>query len=217
MNVTAVLLSYRRGYHIPTIIRHLRTFPQVTEVIVWANEQEPSEEMAALADRCIHSPRNQFVLGRFWAAMEAKNETVVVQDDDLLVGNIPELLETYSREHKIVANLAQDRSSRHWEYWQEHRPPWVEMGFGAVFPRDWAKKLDEWPYDHGLLARKADKIFSVVHPWTAIKAGPESITRLFYNGVESGRDEHALSLRPDHRGLTETAVALAQDWMRSKE
>lgn len=192
------------------IVESLR--PHVAEIIVWANEFPLTEELPGV--RVIHSPENQCTLGRFLAAREARYPVCFTQDDDLCVGNIPALLAAYHRRPQIVANLADDRSSRHWRWWQVHSPPWVELGFGSVFPRDWALRLDGWPYDLGLLQRKADKVFTVTNPWTALRAGPEDITRLYHDGQESGRDGNALSNRPDHKPLTNRAVALAQEWGR---
>lgn len=206
--VSACLLSWRRQHHLPEIVESLR--PHVAEIIVWANEFPITEELPGV--RVIHSPENQCTLGRFLAAREARFPICFTQDDDLCVRNIPALLEAYHRRPQIVANLADDRSSRHWTWWQVHRLPWVELGFGSVFPRDWAWRLADWPHEHALLQRKADKVFSVIHPWTAIRAGADEITRLFHEGRESGRDANALSLRADHKVLTDQAVALANQW-----
>lgn len=176
------------------------------------NEFPPTPEIEATGARIIYSPTNQVTLGRFLAAQQARYPICFTQDDDLLAHNIPALLAAYDREPQIVANLASDKSSRHWEWWAVNKPPWVELGFGSVFPRDWAFRLNDWPYDAELLRRKADKVFSVIHPWRAIRAGPGDITRLHHAGKESGRDEHALSNRPDHQALTKEAVRLAQEW-----
>jgi hypothetical protein len=207
--VSAVLLAWRRHFHLRAIVDNLRRFPQVREVLIFANEFRPPDVPGATI---IFSPENQVTYGRFIGARHAQCECVFVQDDDLLVHNLPALLAAYSREPQIVANLADDRSSRHWSWWQARRPPWVELGFGSVFPRDWAMKLDDWPYDRSLLRRKADKVFSIVQPWQAMRAGPEDITRLFHEGKESGRDANALSNRVDHQTLTDQAVDLAKEW-----
>lgn len=206
--VSACLLSWRRPWHLPEIVESLRS--HVDEIIVWANEFPLKEQLPGV--RVIHSPENQCTLGRFLAAREARFSICYTQDDDLLVRNIPALLAAFHREQKIVANLADDRSSRHWAWWQVHHPPWVELGFGSVFPRDLALRLADWPHDPELLRRKADKVFSVIHPWQAIRAGADDITRLFHDGKESGRDANALSNRADHKRLTEEAVRLAQTW-----
>lgn len=224
MEVTAVLLSWRRQFHIPEIARQLLQFPQISELIVWQNEHPPSPAVAELERedshvRVLHSPSNQCTLGRFLAAEQASNPAVFVQDDDLLVHNLPALLEEYERfgGAKIVANLADDRSSRHWWWWQVHRPAWVELGFGSIFPREFALSLRNWPYDAEVLRRKADKIFSVLHPWHAVHAGPQEISRLQHEGQESGRDANALSRRDDHKRLTDQAVWLTREWMQSMD
>lgn len=215
--LSAVLLSWRRPYHIPTICRHLRQFPEIGEIIVWSNEHEPPPEFHIVADQVHWSETNQGTLGRFLGAMQAENELVFMQDDDLLVNNIPQLFRnTQESPSDIVANLVDDKSSRHWTWWQHHHPQWVELGFGSVFRREWAATLLEWPYDRTLLERKADKIFSVFYQWRAVKAGPAEITRLYHAGKESGRDENALWLRSDHERLTKEAVRLATEWKSAR-
>lgn len=209
---SAVLLNWKRPRHIPEIVRNLLAVPQVTEVIVWCNECQPTPEIRDSGARTLWSETNEVTLGRFLAAREATQDVVYTQDDDLLVHNVPALLEAYAGRPQIVANLADDRSSRHWTWWQARHPPWVELGFGSVFPRAWAADLDGWPYDRELLRRKADKVFTVTHQWTAVRAGPNELTRLFHNGQETGRDGNALSNRKDHQRLTEQAVALSQEW-----
>lgn len=215
--VSAVLLSWRRPCHIPTIARHLRRFPEVTEIVIWQNEHTPPPEFNDVADQVHWSVENECTLGRFLGALKCRNDMVFVQDDDLLVHNIPQLCADSQRFgcDRVVANLADDKSSRHWTWWQVHRPPWCELGFGAVFPRAFAGALLDWPYDHELLRRKADKAFCILHPWHALRAGPDDITRLQHNGKESGRDEHALSGRTDHQRLTAEAVRLAAEWKAS--
>lgn len=210
--ISAVLLSWKRPYHIPEIISHLRQFEQVKEVIVWCNEFKPTDEIVRAADRVMFCPKNRYTLGRFLAATRATHDDIFVQDDDLLVNNLPALYDAFREERIITANLADDRSSKHWTWWQVHHPEWVEIGFGAMLPKEQVYRLSEWPYSQDLLARKADKIFTVVHPWRSLRAGSEDITRLSYNGKESGCDANSLSHRQDHKGLTEEAVKLALEW-----
>lgn len=217
IEISAVLLCYRRPYHFPEILENLARFSEVREAIIYQNGPE-SPEMpdgdVPFLHRVIVASENQCTLGRFLAAQEARYETILTHDDDLMVKNLPELIEEYERHgrRKIVANLADDASSRHWNWWQANRPLHVELGFGSLFPRGWAASIDGWPYDRELLRRKADKIFTSIHPWTAIRAGSNAITRLYHNGRESGWDEHSLWLRRDHKQLTNDAVRLALEW-----
>jgi hypothetical protein len=225
MEITAVLLSWQRQYHIPGIAHHLLQCPQITELLIWQNEHSPSPVVTELERefphvRVLHSPDNLCTLGRFLAAEQARNQAVFVQDDDLLVHNVPQLVAEFERfsragQPKIIANLADDTSSRHWSWWQVHKPAWVELGFGSIFPREFALSLRNWPYDASVLRRKADKVLSVLHPWHAVHAGPAEISRLQYQGQESGRDANALSKRDDHKRLTDQAVWLTREWMQS--
>lgn len=212
--ISAVLLSWKRPWHIPVIANHLRQFPQIHEIICWCNEFEPTPEIRAAVDVAHWSRTNEGTFGRFLAQQFATCGNLLVQDDDLLVHNIPELAERYFAlgRQRIVANLAQDRSSRHWSWWQARHPPWVELGFGSIVPKEFCGVLSDWPYDAELRRRKADKILTVLKPWEAVRAGPEAITRLYHNDQESGRDEHALSRKQDHERLTREAVRLAAEW-----
>ncbi len=219
IEVTAVLLSWRRPYHIPRIAEHLRSFPQIKQVIVMCNEFKPTDEIKALyqadpkiAD-VVWSDQNSCTLGRFYAASQATYEAVLVCDDDLLVNNVPTLLAEYDGS-QIIANLADDYSSRHWQFWQHDPKPYVELGFGSIFPRDWARRFMhmDWTSDQELKNRKADKAFTCLFPWKAIRAGTADITRLIYQGAESGKDANALYKRDDHALLTKRATDAAMQY-----
>lgn len=217
--ITAVIPSWNRPYHIPEIVENLRKHPQVTECIIYCNEHPPADEITDLCDqqtRCIHNTDNTVTLSRFLGGQEAANDIIFTHDDDLLVHNLDALLSVYDGT-QIVANLADDDSSRHWNWWQVHKLPYVELGFGSVFPKRFCAHMPEWPYCQELLRRKADKVFTIINPWVAQRAGPEDLTRLFHDGVESGRDQNSLSLRSDHHSMTARAVELAQQWKEQPE
>lgn len=210
MKTTACLLSYRRPYHIPVIAESLRAVAEIDEIVCWCNVDEPTPEIEACCDRVFHSETNRYVYGRYLAAREARNQICVTIDDDVIADNFSELISRHYLSGNIVANLADDRSSRHWTVWQRRDRPWVEMGFGSAFCRDMVHVLEEWPYDANIRDRKADKILSIMYPWEAVRK--TNLTRLYHEGRESGRDENALWLRRDHKRLTVEAVRLAQEW-----
>lgn len=217
--ISAVLLCWKRPYHLQEIIDNLNECALVGEIIIYFNGCEcvyPNSKTTLVK---ISSDTNYVTYGRFRAAKHASYSTVFVQDDDLLVHNINELYKVYlsGRHHltgnpTIIANLANDSSSRHWNWWQAHNPPYVELGFGSIFPKSMIGSLEGWPGSKELLYRKADKIFTTINPWHAICAGPEDLTRLMHNGKESGKDEFALYKRQDHQRLTDEAVRMAQQW-----
>lgn len=219
MSVTACLVSWKRQYHLPEIVEEIRKCPDISEIIVWQNEVPLLESTVSLPCRTIYSPENRGVYGRFLAAQQAKNDLIFVQDDDLLVHNISELLGEFQNRVKFdsLSNLADDQSSKHWQWWQVHKPPYVELGFGSILKKSAALKLRHWPHGPECLNRKADKIFTVMNNWDAIRADSSCLTRLKHNGIESGWDENALWLRTDHKKLTERAVLLAQQWKVSCE
>jgi len=218
------LVSWRRKFHLPEICENLLAQEDIAEIIIFQNESDGT--MPDLPDgvEVIHSEKNEGVSGRFLAASVANNEHVYFQDDDLLVHNVAKLVDLYehNQDDVIVANLADDNhringkqaGSNHWNHWRHKKPPWVELGFGSVAPKKFIDILPKWPYDSELLRRKADKIFSVYHEWTATRAGRNDLTRLLHHGKESGRDKNALWLRKDHRELTNEAVRLTQEWKR---
>lgn len=210
--ISVALLSWKRPYHIPTIIEHLRKFDEVDEVVVCCNEFPATKDIQMAADKVLHFEKNRYTYGRFMAAAACRNDTVFVQDDDVLVNNLPTLVKAFGDTGYITANLVDDKSSKHWTWWQVNRPVWLELGFGGVFSRQQIAILQEWPYSHSLLERKADKIFTVMNPWQSVMATERDVTRLRHEGLESGRDQNALYLRDDHKQLTAEAVKLALEW-----
>ena len=193
---------------------NLRNFPEIDEIIVFQNEFSPTEEVVNLDGvRVICSGENKYTLGRFLAAKEAKNSWIYTQDDDLLVHNVGKLIHE-GDPNTITANLADDASSKHWNWWQTHDMSHIELGFGSIFHKDMIDIIFEWPHGASTLKRKADKVFSVMNPWEAVYAGKDDLTRLHHDGVESGRDCNSLSLRADHDALTEIAVSLSRKWKK---
>ncbi len=212
--VSAVLLNWRRQYHLKEICTHLTSFEQINEVIIVNNGSISPHDRSILRTwrivRIMESGCNLCTLGRFYGATDAKYKTVLVADDDLLVYNIPALLNAYDGT-RIVANLADDASSKHFQFWERDPKPYVELGFGSIFPRKWARQYlgMEWTDDQELRKRKSDKAFTCLFPWTYMRAGPEDITRLHHEGRESGKDSNALYKRTDHAEWTRRAVAAA--------
>jgi hypothetical protein len=198
------------------IISNLRKFDCVDEIIVFENEGEPREQLLN-ADAVIYEATNTYTYGRYLCAGAASNDIVFFQDDDLLVHNVDQLLEKFleNDQKKVVANLADDWSSRHWNLWQSPRRPFhIEVGFGSIAHKSMIGKIHSWPYEEYLLHRKADKIFTTINPWVDVRATSKEITRLKHEGKESGRDDNALWLRGDHKQLDNQVLPLALQWKK---
>lgn len=202
-NVTAVLLNWRRPHNIETIMASLRSVREISEFVIWDNSGTLNQRDFP-GCRVYYSPENIFTLGRFKAAAMATNETCFTQDDDILVNNVPALLDMhFHNPDRIVAGLRKG----HYEA-EAGKKPFMNLGWGSVFRREWVSVLDEWVRVYGeddLLRRKADRVFTILkgnhHPVYA------DITPLRDpNGRLSESSPDALYRRPDHYTLTEAAT-----------
>ena len=185
--VSAVLLNYRRAHHMPRIVESLRQHEFVDDITIF-NNGDPLEIEGA---NVIGVGRNVVTYGRFLAVNHAKHSVIFTQDDDVVVRNVPQL---FSR------------------FLSQHKKPFLQLGWGSVFNRDWIHVLNRWIDCYGedeLLCRKADRIFTTLYG--AHDPIPGDFERLTdpVTGRDSDRDAHSLWLRDDHKLLTNTAVEKA--------
>lgn len=204
--VSAVLLNWKRPWNLLKIVPHLLSFAEIDEVVIWDNSgvlSLPENEHVHV----IQSPENRCTYGRFLATKFAKHDVVWVNDDDYLVNNVSELLAAFET-HRTAITAGLDRG--HYKA-EAHKKPFLQVGWGGCFLREWVSVLDQWINVYGedeLLNRKADRIFSVLHG----KHDPHlaDFTRLTNaDGKTSDRDPNSLWLRKDHRRLTQEAVQKA--------
>ncbi len=216
--VSAILLNYKRPYHLPAIVKSLDALPFIDELIIWNNGREGS--LIDIIPECragltiIDSQDNLCTLGRFKAAELARNSIVYTQDDDVIIHNVPQLLEKFlTHREKITAGLV----DRHYRL-EANQRPWQQIGWGSLHLREWMTETLE-PYisrfgEDELLSRKADRIYTAlfgrhdpVHSVDGIDIerlkGPD--------GRDSDRDGNSLWLRGDHGRLTEEAMSRVRE------
>ena len=206
--VTAVLLNWRRPYHIPTIVESLRQHDFILQVVVVDNSGELGDIEGAEVMRCKH---NFGTFGRYIGATSyAWNDVIYTQDDDIVVNNVPELLEEFQRhgEEKIVAGL----SEGHYKHeWLRTRKPWLQLGWGSFHHREWLKPtIQKWIDRRGsrdqLLWSKFDRIYTHLIGPDRQHAIPGKYTALRGpDGRRSERDQNSLWLSKGHRDLVRDA------------
>lgn len=138
--ITAILLNWKREKELEDIKRYLENFKDVIdEIIVWDNRKI-----------------NLINYGRYLGALEAKNNTIYVQDDDCIVKNLRQLVESYDKTC-IVSNMKEG----HFTYYQKEKDTLV--GWGALFEKQWIPILNKYIKEYGfdyLFFREADRIFT---------------------------------------------------------
>lgn len=206
--VSAVLLNWRRPFHLPQIVRSLRAHQFVREIIVFNNSPSPLPRFEETPDQpvmVIDSPVNLCTFGRCRAAELATHEIIYTQDDDIEVLNIPAIYERFlGHQSAITAGLA----PRHYEL-EAHREPWLQLGWGALFRKEWLSAINPYLTKYGedeLLHRKFDRIFTALFGRHDPVLGEFLRLRDPRSGIDSDRDPHSLWLRPDHRRLTHLAI-----------
>lgn len=143
--VSAVLVT-RGDRPLDDILASL-TAAGITDIVVWDNSV--AEDLSCY--------------GRYAGIVEARNEYILHQDDDLTFP-VAELLDTYDPEadrHRIVANNDDG------EYWRL-------TGRGCLFHRDLADCFGPYIAAHGQGAafhRIADIVFAYRHPYRRVDLG----------------------------------------------
>jgi hypothetical protein len=80
---TAILLSYKRHQNLREIVANLNATGLVDEVIIWNNNPEVTLRAGPEAT-IINSSANFRAIARYGAALLAKNDTILFQDDDVM-------------------------------------------------------------------------------------------------------------------------------------
>ncbi len=204
MQLSAVLLNWRRPYNLPKIVESLRTTKLFSETIIWDNSGtlEPID-----GTTIIRSERNLGTYGRRLAAHHAKNDVVYAQDDDHVVENIPEILAAFmSRPDCIAAAL----NKPHYKV-EAGKKPWLQIGWGSFQRREWFDNVKPYIDCYGvddLLLSKYDRVYTVMH------AKHNPIVAKFRrlqgpDGDVSESDKSSLWLQKDHWRLRDEAVSRA--------
>jgi GT2 family glycosyltransferase len=163
--LSAVLLAWRRPENICRIVAQLAALDFIDEILVWRNDPAVPLSLASAKARIIESPSNRICHGRFLCAAQARNPLVYVQDDDVLVHDVPALLQQFLADPtRVHFNLSA------WHFERRRRAYHGDchsalIGWGAIFRKDWLDVLDAVPQDVAashLFQREADKYFTLL-------------------------------------------------------
>jgi glycosyltransferase involved in cell wall biosynthesis len=202
--LSACLVTWRRPANVRKIVERLVREPLVGEVLVWRNDPAVALDLPWPKVRVIDSPANLICHGRYLCAEQAAHPLVYVQDDDVLVHDVPLLMRQFQADPtRIHFNLSD------WHYARRHRRLYGEcnsalIGWGAIFPKDRLSVLQLVPEavrSSPLFRREADQYFTMLlRRHHAPHRGP--LTHL------DGHSTRGLALwrAPEHRRMAALAV-----------
>jgi len=203
--ISACLLSWRRPENVRRVVEQLLALDCVGEILIWNNQ--PACELRLPKDRnvrVIDSDSNLIRYGRYSCAAQAAFPLIYVQDDDVLVHDIPALLGQFlsdpTRIHFNLSDWHFARRERH--LYQEHHS--ALLGSGAIFHKDWLSVLDLVPEaarKGRLFQREADQYFTLLQ-------GRHHAARLGALTLLEGHSEPGLALwlAPEHWQMSSLAV-----------
>ena len=132
-NISFVILSWKRVKGTDYLVDWARNEPLIDEIIIWNNNTN-AKVCSYLNDtyghdcRIINSDENLMCYGRWLGVCSAKNDTVYVQDDDWIPGDLNHLLNLFDTSNcDIVTYTAPTHSE------QTDRSKFV--GFGGIVNR----------------------------------------------------------------------------------
>jgi hypothetical protein len=137
----------------------------IDEILVWNNDPEVGLILRGQKVRVLEPCQNVEHYGRFLCAREAKNETIYVQGDDVVVENVPKLYDNFLADDSRITHALQKRHLRRRERYVYADGQIALLGWGAFFRKEWLKVLDTYVAVYGvdlLLKSKADKLFSLL-------------------------------------------------------
>ncbi len=176
--VSAVLLRYKRERELKQIVRNLRQYDFIDEIIIHDNRRI-----------------NLITYGRYVAAMRAKNKIIYVQDDDCIVNNIRQMYELFDGQRLINA-MKRERIS----FYQGKDSL---VGWGCFFDKAWLSVLNKYVDKFGedfILHREADRIF------TSLLETPRYTVCADVTDFPSAMDKSSLSLNSEHETIKRIAL-----------
>lgn len=155
MKVSAILLKYKRLDELNKIISSLKKQSSIIdEILIFDNRKI-----------------NLCGYWRYFGALNAKNDIIYVQDDDVIVNNIPELFNTYinlknQNNEQVVNNITKSGAKRYNNYNQ------TLMGWGSLYPKSSIGVLNNYILYYGideLFLRDISRIYTgLINKWTNI-------------------------------------------------
>ena len=172
---SAVLLRWKRPKELEEIIEHLKGFPEIIdEIIVWDNREQ-----------------NLIGYGRILGMLEAKNDVIYTQDDDVLVHNIPELYNLYNLyEGRYIVN---GMSKNHLKVYKSFVHSM--LGWGSFINKSFISNLNRYIEVYGIddiILRDTSRIF------TGLAPGFKSIIADIIPFESASSKEVALYNQPEH-------------------
>jgi hypothetical protein len=163
--VSACLLSWKRPQNLQEIVDSLHPYEFVDEILIWNNNPEVELALRGEKVRVLPSDQNMGCYGRFLCAKKARNDIVYVQDDDVLVRNVPALYQSFLGDDARITHALSGGHLRRRERYVYADGQIALLGWGAFFRRAWLDVLDVCLETYGvdaLFKREADKFFSLL-------------------------------------------------------
>jgi len=215
--VSVVLISYARPWNLPKICESLLGYG--FEDIHLADNWQPSWESdgtpcrtdrSLLSTQFKEETKSRIKLIKSWANVRTasrylsldenvKNSAIATVDDDYIVTHEgwDRLLSRWDGDN-IIAQLPEANN----QFSQSQRVPFINIGYGSLFPRDWAWSTFTYLRKHGRITESefytfADRIFTTFcGSWDTVKADDRTLVRLKnHDGKFSDVDRSSIHLR----------------------
>ncbi|MCA9090879.1 MAG: glycosyltransferase [Planctomycetaceae bacterium] len=210
-NVSACLISWKRPEQLCHVVTALLQEPRIDDIVIWNNNPDISLQFADERVNVVGNGQNMITYGRYLATQFAKHDTIYTQDDDCLVHNIGELIETYDHD---PSRMAHTLKLGHLLRNPEHVRDGAQMGlvgWGAVYHRDWVNVLNQYKERHGedrFLVRDADRLFTVLQHRRHRTLLADVVD------LEGAEGPEAMSVQADHVSVTQEAIDRAHLFLR---
>jgi len=149
MNVTAVIITWKRQENIPIIVADLLRYSFIDEIIIKDNSKS----------------KNIKCYARYTTARRAKNKIIYTQDDDCIVHNIEGIYTKFQEDSTKVAYSGIEGYEEKIKDVTFGEQQCALMGWGSMFNREWVSVLDEYSSVYGkdeCFYRESDRIFTML-------------------------------------------------------
>jgi uncharacterized protein (DUF779 family) len=222
MPLTACILNFKRHAMVRATVDHLLECPAVDEVIVWNNN--PAQEFAHPEAVCINANRDMGLFTRFASALLAKNEAVLIQDEDMLqpTETVGKLYEAWKHDPAIIHGVdgRTPQADGTYVYGRTPGPCPLVLTRGMVVSRKYAEVFfkDIEPFRIHLpgLTPK-DSVEDILINYVVRKrTGRLNYCHNFPFQELSDPDPQAIHLRPGHIAARTRFVRLGEEWLKTQ-
>ena len=190
MKVTACLITWKRQYNLPKIIKSLSRWDFIDEIMI--TDHSKSENIMSY--------------GRYKLAERARNNIVYFQDDDCVINNLDDVYNKFIEDPSRICHSGTQNYANTINNNIYYDSQMAVAGWGSFCQKRWISILDKYINKYGkdyCFLRETDRIFSL------LRNQKHNFVLGDIQHLRGKDDEFAMSIQKDHIKYKKLAIQRA--------